>query len=60
MNEREEVEQLLGPGLANLLRTRPIPDLRAPMDKVCGYCGKKHTGPFQACSQCKTAVDRGE
>lgn len=59
MNEREEVENLLPPGLLNLLRTCPVPDLRAPMDKVCGVCGKKHTGPFQTCSPCKTELDAG-
>ena len=59
MNEREEIENILPPGLLNLLRTCPVPDLRTPMDKVCPYCGLKHTGSFQACSTCKTAADAG-
>ena len=31
-----------------------------PIEKVCEYCGIKHNGPFNACSPCKTALDRGE
>lgn len=61
MNEREEVEKLLPPGLLALLNgpVVGVPDLRAPMDKVCGYCGVRHTGPFQACSKCQDAANRG-
>lgn len=59
MNEREELDRLIGPSLANLLRG-PIVDLRAPMDKVCPCCGAKHTGPFQACTRCKTELDAGK
>ena len=32
----------------------------AVIDKVCPYCGAKHTGIFQACSPCKGAVDSGD
>ena len=60
MNEQEELDAILPPGLMNLLRTCPLPDYQPPVEKVCGYCGKKHTGPFQACSSCKSALDRGE
>ena len=62
MDEKQEVEGLIGPGLLALLRgpVVGIPDLRAPMDKVCPACGLKHTGPFQACSSCKSELDRGE
>ena len=56
MNEQEELDKMLPPGLLALLNG-PILDLRAPMDKVCGVCGKKHTGPFQTCSPCKTELD---
>ena len=59
MNEQEELDKMLPPGLLALLNG-PILDLRAPMDKVCPCCGAKHTGPFQNCSSCKTALDRGE
>ena len=31
-----------------------------PLDKVCPWCGIKHTGPFKACSNCKRAVDSQE
>ena len=36
-----------------------VTEYRPPIENVCGYCGKKHTGPFQACSACKSAADRG-
>jgi len=35
-------------------------EYRPRVEAVCGYCGAKHDGPFQACSRCKTLLDAGQ
>ena len=40
------------------LRARQA-EYRPPVDKICPACGAKHTGPWNLCSSCKAAWDRG-
>lgn len=44
--------------LSEAVTRKPV-SYSPPVEKVCGYCGVKHTGPFNACDSCKSAADRG-
>ncbi len=59
MNQEPEYAELIPAYLSKLLQDAS-PDLRRPIESVCPYCQAKHTGPFQACSPCKTLLDAGQ
>lgn len=35
-------------------------EYQPPLDKICPWCGAKHTGYFQACDRCKRLLDAGQ
>ena len=58
--ERAMADDAMKRCLVNLSRVMNQPfSYQPPVEKICVYCGVKHTGPFNACRSCQDAVNRG-
>ena len=59
MSQNPEHDDLIRSYVSWLLTDPDPKECRPPIDRICPFCGQKHTGPFAACSRCKAEIDAG-